>query len=273
MKAKLLDKLAPGKGGPTPDEATAPSPVSRGEGGAENSGEEQVEVLRALRPQAKIDLILTLDPLLDLIDVRSTIVYAVEEARVILAQPEPPILPSRVGNEVEATFLVRERRTGDLKRWGYLTSVREIIRAYRLYEDDPITQQAVVIGAPGGELVESNLRLHYRIRVATRYGIAMTVEAFPGPVTIHDISGGGALISVPGLEGVSKGGRFAFTLTFPDHPPIAGEAEVRRLVFRGKGTQPVAVGVKFVSLDVASARVLQRAISSLMLEEVRDRSM
>jgi PilZ domain len=247
--------------------------AGKGEEGAERSGEQRVDVLRALRPQAKIDLILTLDPLLDLIDVRSTIVYAVEETRVILAQPEPPIIPSRVGNEVEATFLVRGPRTGELRRWGYLTSIREIIRAYRLYQDDPIAQQAVVIGAPVGELVESNLRLHYRIRVASRYGIAMTVEALPGSVTIHDISGGGALISAPGLQGVSKGRRFAFTLSFPDHPPITGEAEVRRLVFRGKGTQPVAMGVKFVSLDVASARILQRAISNLMLEEVRDRPM
>jgi PilZ domain len=269
----LLGKLASGKNRHRPDEATASSMVTKDAEGTESSGEQRTEVLRALRPQAKIDLILTLDPLLDLIDVRSTIVYAVEEARVILAQPEPPIVPSRVGNEVEATLLIRERRTGELRRWGYLTTIREIIRAYRLYKDDPITQQAVVIGAPVGELVESNLRLHYRIRVAPRYGIAMTVEAFPGPVTIHDISGGGALISAPALEGVSKGGRFTFTLSFPDHPPITGEAEVRRLVFRGKGTQPVAVGVKFVSLDVASARVLQRAISSLMLEEVRDRPM
>jgi len=268
-----MNKLASGKARPIPDKATETSMARKGGENAETSREQRVEVLRALRPQAKIDLILTLDPLLDLIDVRSTIVYAVEEARVILAQPEPPIVPSRVGSEVEATFLVRGRRTGELRRWGYLTSFREIIKAYRLYQDDPITQQAVVIGAPVGELVESNLRLHYRIRVAPRYGISMTVEALPGPVTIHDISGGGALISAPGLEGVSKGRRLAFTLSFPDHSPITGEAEVRRLVFRGKGTQPVAMGVKFVSVDVASARVLQRAITKLMLEEVRDRPM
>jgi hypothetical protein len=243
----------------------------KGEESAERSGEQRGEVLRGLRPQAKIDLILTLDPLLDLIDVRSTIVYAVEDARVILAQPEPPIVPSRVGSEVEATFLVRDRRTGELRRWGYLTSIREIIRAYRLHQEDPITQQALIIGAPVGELVESNLRLHYRIRVAPRYGISMTVESIPGPVTIHDISEGGALVSAPGLHAVTKGKRLGFTLSFPDHPPITGEAEVRRLVFRGKGTQPVAMGVKFVSLDVASARILQRAVSRLMLEEVRDR--
>lgn len=273
MKGTFLAKLASGRGRRIRDKATATSMARKGDEDVERSGEQRVEVLRALRPQAKIDLILTLDPLLDLIDVRSTIVYGVEEARVILAQPEPPIVPSRIGNEVEATFLVRERRTGELRRWGYLTSIREIIRDYRLYQDDPIAQQAVVIGAPVGELVESNLRLFYRIRVAPTYGIVMTVEALQGPVTIHDISGGGALISAPGLEGVSKGWCFAFTLSFPDHPPITGEAEVRRLVFRGKGTQPAAMGVKFVSLDAGSARVLQRAINSLMLEEVRDRPM
>ena len=271
MKGTFLARLASRRGRRIADKATATPGARKGDEAVGRSRERRVEVLRALRPQAKIDLILTLDPLLDLIDVRSTIVYAVEEARVILAQPEPPIVPSRIGNEVEATFLVRERRKGELRRWGYLTSIREIIRDYRLYRDDPITQQAVVIGAPLGELVESNLRLFYRIRVAPRYGIVMTAEALPGPVTIHDISGGGALISAPGLEEASKGWRFAFTLSFPDHPPITGEAEVRRLVFRGTGAQPAAMGVKFVSLDVASTRVLQRAISNLMLEEVRDR--
>jgi len=73
---------------------------------------------------------------------------------------------------------------------------------------------------------------------------------------------------------VSKGKRLALTLSFPDHPPITGEAEVRRLGFLGEGgTQPVVMGVKFVSVDVASARILQRASSKLMLEEVRDRPM
>lgn len=235
---------------------------------AKNLNSAPPEVIRSLRPQAKIDLVVTMDLMRDKIDVRSGIVYEVEDNRVILSQTDPPVLKSFSGNPVHATFLVT-RPGSPPRRWGYDTTILDVVADYRLRRDDPITQPAVFIGAPRGEFIESNVRLDYRIRVAPRDGLMVKIRGTTGRVTIIDLSVGGLLIAFPGAPRVAEGERLWYTLTFPDLTSLGGEAEIRRVSPQGKPVKSTLVGIKFLRLDVNAVRMLQKAVNRLMLQAQR----
>ncbi|MBF0529330.1 MAG: PilZ domain-containing protein [Deltaproteobacteria bacterium] len=226
------------------------------------------EVARALRLQAKVDLIVVLDLIKDRIDVRSTIVYEIENDKMILSQSDPPILKSFAGNPVQATFLVK-MADGTTRRWGYETTILDVVADYRLRKDDPISQPAIFIGPPGDEFTESNTRLDYRIRINPRDGIVAKIRGAMGRVTVIDLSVGGMMVSFPGVVEVTEGERLWYTLTFPDLSSIGGEAEVRRVSNYGKPVRSTTIGLKFLNLEINAIRSLQKTVNRLMLQAQR----
>ncbi|MEW6265589.1 MAG: PilZ domain-containing protein [Thermodesulfobacteriota bacterium] len=227
--------------------------------------------IRFLRPQSKIDLILNLDLLQDVIEVRSSVIYELDPQRLIMAQTDPPILKSMIGREIEATFLApgleNEKK---LCRWGYSAALMDLIPDYRLHRDDQLDQQALVIGAPTPRtLYESNVRLAFRVPVADKDGLSLKFRSHSGLVSILDLSVGGVLASLPGAPHISIGDHLWHTLIFPDQAFISGEAEVRRVYAFGRPVKNTLIGLKFLRLDVDASRTLGRWVNRLMLQAQR----
>ena len=66
--------------------------------------ENTIEVTRILRPQTKLDIVVKSDLVASQADVRGTVVLDIDPIQMIVAQTNPPILSSMVGQSVEATI-------------------------------------------------------------------------------------------------------------------------------------------------------------------------
>jgi hypothetical protein len=215
-----------------------------------------------LTPQARMDLILSRDFLTETIDVRSATIVAANSEKIVLSQTESPIKISLVGEEIEATFLMISLVNGDQVRWGYLTTIQEILANRDPAGRDPSTP-AIVIGPPNHSLKETNLRFHHRLLILPEYQISMDIPALKNPVSLLRISFGGADASLEGQVRIAKGQLLAFKLFFRDGSNISGDLEVRNIHWQEQSGKTL-VGLKFAHLGTMDARHLERMVNRLM---------
>ncbi len=228
------------------------------------------ELTRIIRPQLQIDLIVSVNFIQEIIDVRPTVVFDVDDPRkvIILAQTNPPALRSMVGQEVEATMLVRDYESGEPKRFGYQTTILEFLPEYRLREN--VVEQALVIGYPGKQLKETSVRLHYRVSPSVSHQVSVVVPDVPIEVNLLDLSLGGLLLSYRGRMDLRQGQRLSLVLTIQDTViPVIGEA-VR--LFDRDGSKLLFVGIKFTEIETRAGMILQETVSRIMREDLKSRS-
>jgi hypothetical protein len=213
-------------------------------------------------PEFRMDLIFSLDPLKETIDVRSVVVYAVKSDRIIVSQTHPPVDESFLQKEIEATFLLRDESAGTVRRWGYATTLQEMIPRYP-HPGGNLSRPALRIGVPEGTLREAELRLHHRISILPEYGI--TIQIPPGKIahSLLKLSYGGALVSFEGQIDWAIGQIVPFQISFPHQNSVVGEAEVRNLTWKEDRGRTL-VGLRFVNLEPHEARFLERMVSRLM---------
>jgi hypothetical protein len=230
---------------------------------------------RLLRPNTRIDLILDIDLINDRIDVRNGSVYEVTPQSVVISQTDPLMTRSFVGRELQITFVGREPVSGEILRWGWNGKVTNI-GDYRFNQNEVV--QAIYLSVPAsGEITETNARMDYRLTLVSNDHISIQTHPSFGRVALFDFSAGGVLIGVPAPPQATMGMRLWFTLFFPNfqapggQTTINGEAEVVRISYT-PGEQMAKLGLKFMELDMASTRALQKAINYYMLEEQRIRN-
>ena len=228
------------------------------------------ELVRILRPQRQIDLIVSVDFVRERIDVRATVIYDSDQSqkRLVIAQTNPPILKSMVGRRVEATMLIREDQEGPQKRIGYQTKILEFMSEYQLREGAP--EQAVAIGYPAGPLKDTSVRLHYRVQPSRAHQVSVSISGETERVNLLDLSLGGLLISYDGRTEYRPGQRISLILTIKETPiPIIGEA-IR--IFDREGSKLIFVGIKFTEIETQAAKLIQETVSEIMREDLKSRS-
>lgn len=228
--------------------------------------EPAMEILEKFRdqvkPEGRIDLIVSLDPLKETIDVRPAIVYEMSPDRLILSQTRPPLGRSMMGREIGATFVVVDKPGKKAKRWGYGTKIKDMLSGYQpLGHLEPT--EAFVIDPPGPFLRETDLRFYHRLKILPEYETSIQIPTLGKAVFLIKLSFGGALVSLQGIAQVSEGQILPFQLSFHDHSTVTGEAEVRNISWK-EHRDCTFVGLRFLPLETCEARHLERMVSRLL---------
>jgi hypothetical protein len=141
-----------------------------------------------IRPGQSIRIVLNIDHIKEMTDVRSTTIFDIVQNKLIIAQTYPPILKSKIGNAVIVTYLANGK--SGIIRYGFDANILKLLSDYRLSAGN-ITRAAVLLRK--SEPVEYNLRFFFRVEPPSSSGLALSV--YRKPVNILDISIGGAKIS------------------------------------------------------------------------------
>jgi hypothetical protein len=141
-----------------------------------------------IRPGLLIKIVVNIDHIKEVSDVRSSTVFDIIEKKLIIAQTEPPILKSKINKTVILTYLTKENK--DIVRYGFDAVIVDLIKSYELSTDHK-TQAVILLKKTNP--VQNNLRFFFRVEPLSNSDIYMSI--YRKPVNILDISIGGAKIS------------------------------------------------------------------------------
>lgn len=226
---------------------------------------------KILAPSRRLDLILDLDVLRDTNEVRSTLIYeTVPGKRMIVSQTMPPILTSRVGQMIEATYLALSPETGEQERYGFRTKVLRFIKDYRLNRRTSV--QALALAWPLSEMRRTHARLLHRVEMIPEYGLSLGVKGLAPEeeVTLLDISLGGILFCYKGYTELNQGRRLRIDLQGPALE-IGLFARVVR-VFERAGSRLMFVGCRYSSPGSEDIEKIRGLVHDLMRRELQVRS-
>jgi c-di-GMP-binding flagellar brake protein YcgR len=226
---------------------------------------------RILAPSRRLDLILDLDILRDTVEVRSTIIYeTVQDKRLIVSQTMPPILTSRVGQVIQATYLVKDHESGEQARYGFRTKILQFVKEYRLNRGTRV--QALALGYPQSEMKQVHARLLHRVNLTLENGLTLQVQGLePGEqLTLLDISLGGFLFSYKGYKELSVGRRLRIRLV-RKRVLLNLAARVVR-IFEREGSRLLFVGCRFAEPSPEETEAIRDLVHGLMRQELKSRS-
>jgi len=199
-----------------------------------------------LRPGARLELVITMDFFRDLVDVR-TITLAGQEAQgLILTLSGPPLAPDMVGQEMELSLIIDQRRLGFT------------VRLMSLLDDG----RRILVSLPTGASRELNLRLYHRVAVLPQHGLFLLLQPSTGPVSLLNLSLGGTLIRVKGQPDWERGQEFSFTLLTKDGDRIGGLARLTRLAPAPQSGHTL-MALQFRGMPTAETRLLKRLVTRL----------
>ena len=226
---------------------------------------------KILAPSRRLDLILDLDVLRDTNEVRSTLIYeTLPGKRMIVSQTMPPILTSRVGQVIEATYLVRNHESGDQERYGFRTKILKFLKDYRLNRKTSV--QALALAYPLSEIRRTHARLLHRVELVPEYGLVLAVKEL-GPeeeVVLLDISLGGILFCYKGYTELQAGRRLRIDLLGPGIERTLFARVVR--VFERAGSRLLFVGCRFSDPSPEQTEEIRGLVQELMRRELKHRS-
>ncbi len=120
--------------------------------------------LRSLYPGNHVDLVLSNDDSVDVVEIRASMIHDItRDRKLILAQTSPPLLPSQAGLPLEVTFICRlNDARGESKqlRTTYQTQLLQVIPHYTISAEQ--TESALVVPLPA-RLELASLRMHFRV--------------------------------------------------------------------------------------------------------------
>jgi hypothetical protein len=162
-----------------------------------------------VKPGQTVKIVIREDMLRERIEVRNSITYDVQDKTVILAQTDPPVLPSYMGRRVVITYLRKEK--GSLVRYGFFAHITEMIKDYRLNSGQT---QAVILVSQDSKVEPYNLRMHFRVEPPTDSGLGLRM----GSEDVHllDVSVGGAKFSHMKTRSSRVGQMLKITLIIDD---------------------------------------------------------
>jgi len=239
---------------------------------------QSIDISRLLRPQNRLDLILSSDVITGQADVRSSMVLDISGDAVTAAQTDPPILKSMTDRVVEASVVHHNMLTYESSRWGWTSRILGLQNDYRLNPNDADSFPVSVVflsPPPKGGLTKTNVRQAYRLDLAGK-DIEFSLNPSKAKVTLANFSTGGVMVETPAPPAFTLGQELTYSITFPagaDFPEttIDGQAAVVRMEYE-PGNRTARLGLQFRDLKVNSARALQKIINSFMLEEQRKRN-
>lgn len=229
-----------------------------------------MDLERILVPQKRLELITAEDLIRETIDVRTTIIYDLDDqGRMIVAQTSPPILHSWAGREITASFLTRDDDNRDLIRYGFPTKIEDFWSEYQLRED--VVEPAVLLGPPLAEVEIRSVRLLYRVEPSSRHEIGLAIPRLTdSEVNLIDISQGGLQFSCRDSVDLVRGQTIRLTLNVGGNS-LDLDARVARTDER-EGSRLAYIGVQFMNPEPHQVRIIQQAVQSIIREEARAKS-
>ena len=236
-------------------------------------------VERILLSQPGIDLALTENSLTGQADIRSSRILELSPDRLIVAQTVPPLGKSQIQKSLGASVVYRDIITNENTRWGWTATVLSIENEYLINRNESTSQALSVINLSRPDkknLVKSNLRHDYRLKMKHRNDIIFTVNPMTASVHLLDLSAGGFMFSTQEPSKYDIGQELSFKMIFPAYEPlpihtIQGHAViVRKSLVEGK--REISFGLKFQDLNPNIRRALPKILHYYMLKEQRRRN-
>ena len=216
------------------------------------------DLRRIIQPAQHLELLFAAYEEEHRVDVRDTVIYDVyrRAKSFVVAQTQPPVLKSTVGEAIEPTFLWQSKPEDDPLRYAFHTTIQELITDYALSQGQGV--QAIRLAYPK-YLYERNIRFSYRVRPIKQYPITLTIKGHKEPLPIIEISEGGMCISythVPYLSGLKPGDRFEVTLDINGKDHMRPQVEVVRKFQRPEFARINFLGVRFFKLSMNERALL-----------------
>jgi hypothetical protein len=208
-----------------------------------------------LKPGTTLTVVFETNPLSETTDLRASIVYAIFEKKIIIAQTDPSIPKTLRKKALTLSSLTRER--GGPVRYGFSAKILEFIDDYLLSPSQNVPALAVT---PQGASQQFNLRACYRISPPYNSGLELSLSWYP--LSLLNISIGGAAFSHRYDFRLQRGMTINLTLNI-DGKDYRVEAAIKRV--SSPGDQHESRGLEFVStefskIDMGTKHILGRKI-------------
>lgn len=232
------------------------------------------EIERVIQPARRLDLVLAASEKENRAEVKTTIIYEVfpKEGNFIVAQTDPPILKSTVGETIEATFLWYPTPTSSPKRYAFYTKVLELLD-YTLSTGH--LTKAVRLTYPK-YFYPRNLRFSYRVTPVKECPIKLSLPGNKENLPIIDISEGGVCFSYQKrtyLDELKPGDRFRLILEFENEEKILKpQVEVIRKFEKKEFPKVAFMAVKFLDLNTSDREFLASVIKKIERTLLRKRA-
>jgi len=145
-------------------------------------------LLMNIKPGLNISIIVNIDHMREIVEVKNSIVHDVTGNKIVVAQTDPPLSRANLGRDLYVTFLEKEK--GAIRRLGFVVKIVDFMNDYKLKSSQ---KTQVVIIRKLGNVEEYNLRMFFRLEPPRNCGLE--VKVMDQHVTILDISIGGARFS------------------------------------------------------------------------------
>lgn len=218
---------------------------------------------RHFQPGDKLFLVVSRDILRDRVDVRHTTVLDQSPQALVVRQPETPLPKSHLGKTVEVAYFpeAKPAEATCLMPLGYDARVLRFHAGYR----DPKggrSVPALSLTPPVEVWRETSIRMQVRAPVKPEHELTVSIPGAEGALLL-DISGGGALLSLPARK-AQKGGQLQLALVFPDGDLLELCAEIRWTANDPSLRGHRVAGVQFQRLAIPVARFLARLAQQLL---------
>ena len=154
-------------------------------------------VRQLLRPLTKLDLIIGLNRLTGVFDIRDSIILDVNEEHIKARQTEPAITKSRKGHLLEVTAIHQDQECGATIRWGWPSKILEVDNEHRLNKADRYSGPIPIfyLSLPSRSCLRKiNLRQSYRLEPGVFWGIVIELPGIYNQFQVLNFSAGGFLV-------------------------------------------------------------------------------
>jgi hypothetical protein len=141
-----------------------------------------------LKPGTGVNIIVAIDMLEEIADVRGATVYDIQGEHVMLSQTNPPFTKRYIEKDISVTYTTGTK--DDLSRFGFEGSVVEILQDYPLYSSHVVP---AILVKKRSNISQYNLRMQYRVKPRLQDS-SLTISMENEKMNILDISIGGALL-------------------------------------------------------------------------------
>ena len=214
-----------------------------------------------LRPGLNINIVISVDHMRETIDVDNSVIHEIRDDMLIVAQTDPPISRTRLGQEILVTYL--ERLAGRMRRLGFSAIIAGFIKDYELSAS--VKGQAVALRV-AGDAEEYNLRMFFRLEPPGGCGLQISIQG--RPVNLIDVSIGGARFSYEKSVGLSVGDDVALTVLV-DRRAYAVGARVLRVWDPESDRIRKTIGmasVQFIDMEAQVKNILARKVRDIERE-------
>jgi hypothetical protein len=211
-----------------------------------------------LKPGSILTVLLDYHPATELLDLRSSVVYAIYGKEIIIAQTDPLIPKGLRKKTITLSSLTRER-SGPVRQ-GFSAKILNFIDDYPLASAQKVPALTVTPKSPSHPF---NLRACYRISPPSDSGLEMFFSWYP--LNLLNISIGGAAFSHRFDFKFRQDQSIKLTLTI-EGKDYGLEARVKRVSFPGERHRTLGlefVSIEFDKMDIGTRHVLGRKILNI----------